>query len=190
VKIFTARIRVRVEDAEPVVYRSRTRQVVVADRLAEGPRPAVNHQPKLVLFIYLDFDEVIPTAECRELERAFVPADGLKARMAERSAGHVLGLLNECPPVSAARGHCPAKFCQDARRNSWIIQGFGFSVQGHSQHPTSDVASNGLWIDKVRCGDDNSDAYVGREMNVGHHRNLLNIRGAPEALDRLRHFQR
>src|SRR5439155_7926684 len=88
VKIFSTRIGICVEDAEPVVYGLRTRQVVVADRLAEGPRPAVNHKPKSVLLVCLDFDEVVPAAECCELDRAFVPADGLKARITERSEEH------------------------------------------------------------------------------------------------------
>jgi hypothetical protein len=132
--------------------------------------------------------KVVPATECCELDRAFVSADGLKPSIAERGAGYALGLLNGRPPISAASWHCLAKFCQDASSDSWIAQGFRLNVQGHGQHPTPDVTTDRLWIDKVRRGDDNSYAYIGRKMRVGHHSNLLNVWGAPEALDRPRHF--
>jgi hypothetical protein len=148
----------------------------------------VNHKPKSILLVRLNFDEVVPATECCELEGSFVPADGLKPGIAQRGAGYLLRLLDDRPPVSAASGYCPAKFRQDAPRHSWITQGYRLHVQGHSQHSTPDVASNSLWIDQVRRGDDNSYAYIGRKMHVGHHRNSLDVRGTLEAFDRPQHF--
>ena len=73
-------------------------KMVVADRLAQGSRPAVHHQPEPAVLVRLDFDEVISAAECCELDRAFVPADGLQTGMAERR-----WLLSGCVIRSARR---------------------------------------------------------------------------------------
>jgi hypothetical protein len=135
----------------------------------------VNHKPKPVVFVCLDFNEVVSAAECCKLDSTFVPADGLKARIAERDASYVLGLLNDLPPVSAASWYCPTKFCQYVPGDPWITQRCSINVQGYRQHATSDVASNCLWIDKMRRGNDNSYANVGRKMHVGHYSNLLNV---------------
>jgi len=39
----------------------------------------------------------------------------------------------------------------------------------------------------VRGRDNYTDAHVSGKVYIGHHRDLLDIRGAPETLKRLRH---
>jgi hypothetical protein len=136
----------------------------------------------------LDFDEMVSAPKCRELKDALIPMDGLKARMAERAIGNSPGLLDDLAPVSTSSRHRKTKIREDLSGNSWNIQRCSVNVQGHSQYATSDVSSNRLRIDKMRRCDDNPYANVGRKVHVRHNRNLLNIGGAPEALDRPRHL--
>jgi hypothetical protein len=62
VKICGTRIGFCVKDAEPVVCALGTRQVIVADGLTEGPRPAMHHKPKPIVLVRPDFDKVVPAA--------------------------------------------------------------------------------------------------------------------------------
>jgi hypothetical protein len=39
----------------------------------------------------------------------------------------------------------------------------------------------------VRSCDDDTDAHLSGKVYIGHHRDLLNIWGAPDSLKRLRH---
>jgi hypothetical protein len=105
--------------------------------------------------------------------------------MAERVACYVFRLSYCHLPVSAAGRHCAAKVCQNLSGNPRDTQCCSLNVRSGSQHATSDIASDCVWIDRTRCGDDNTDTYICGQMDVRHNRYLLNIRGAPEALDSL-----
>jgi hypothetical protein len=187
VKIFETRIGFGVERAKPLVHRLRTFEMVIADRLPEGPRPAMHHQPEPSILVRLNFNEVISAAEGCELDRASAPTHGLQAGMAKRFAHQVPGLRYDRTAIAPAGRHGPAEIGQDLPGDSRSFQRRSLKVQPHRQHPTSYVASDSLRIDQMRRGDDQADAHVGGQMNVGHYGYLLNIGGAPEAFDRLRH---
>jgi hypothetical protein len=130
VKIFSTLDGVGVEDTKPVVDGRRTGQMVAANGLAESPRPTVHREPKPVFLVRLDLDEMISAAERCKLDRAFLPADGFKAGMAQPTVGDALRLLNDHPPVSAMSRHRPAKIREDSSSSSRNIENCRIDVQG------------------------------------------------------------
>jgi hypothetical protein len=123
--------------------------MVVTDGLAEGTRSTMHHQPEAGSLVSLDFDEMVSASKCCELDHAFIPADGFKTRLAEAAAGDSLRLLDDRPSIAAPSRHRPANICEDLPGNLGNVQGCSLNVQGHSQHSTSYVAPDCLWIDKM-----------------------------------------
>src|SRR5258708_5849029 len=114
VRVFGASIGSCVERAKPTVYGLRACEMVIADRLAERSRSAVNHEPEPVLFVFLDFKEVVSAAERCEFDGAFRPAQRLQTGMAERGAAcHVLGLRDDLAAIAPAGGHGAPEIGQD-----------------------------------------------------------------------------
>src|SRR5215212_8354325 len=101
----------------------------------------MHHYPEPAVLVRLKFNEMISASECRELSRAFLPADGIQGGMAELVVRYVLGLRNDRAPISTAGRHSSAQTGQDLARDPGDLQGCGPKIQGHSQHATSDVAS-------------------------------------------------
>jgi hypothetical protein len=70
----------------------------------------------------------------------------------------------------------------------WIPKRGCFQINRNRQHPASNVASNCLRVNQVRRRESHTDAHIYCEMNIGHYRDFKNVRGAPEAVNRLRHI--
>jgi hypothetical protein len=68
------------------------------------------------------------------------------------------------------------------------VQRARFDIESDRQHAAADVTTHGLRVDHVRGRNDHADADIRGEMHVWHHRYLLDVRRASEALDRLRHI--
>jgi hypothetical protein len=81
-----------------------------------------------------------------------------------------------------------AKFSHDLAGDLGSMQDSFVNIEGNGKHATPDVTSHCLWIDEVRRGNNNANANIGSQMHIGHYRDLLYIRGAPEALNRLRNL--
>src|SRR5258708_6971744 len=107
------------------------------------------HEPEPAILVRLNLNEVISAAEGCELERGFIPADRLRFGMAERVGCQVPGLRNDRAAIAAASRHSRAKIGQDLSGDFRIAQGCSLEVQAHSQHATSDVASNRLRIEET-----------------------------------------
>jgi hypothetical protein len=142
------------------------------------------HHPESTVLVFLQFDKVVSTTKRGEFQRAVSPADEFEAGVAEGGACYVLRLRYCRLPISAAGRHCVAKVCQNLSGNPRNTQCCSLNVRGYGQHATSDVASDCLWIDQTRCGDDNTYTYIRRQMDVRHDRYLPNIRRTSEAFDR------
>jgi hypothetical protein len=122
-------------------------EMVVANRLAECPRSAVDHEPEPTILIRLNLDEVIPTPERCELENAITPPDGLKTGVAKRYARQITRLRNSFTTVAPASWHSPAQFAQHLSGRPWIVQSCTIHIRGHSHHAASYVAPDRLRID-------------------------------------------
>ena|ERR1017187_425010 len=116
----------------------------------------MHHEPEPAILVSLDFNKVISAAGRCELDRAFRPADGLRAGMAERLARQVGGLRNDRPPIAPESRHSAADIGQDLAGDPGNAQSCSLDVQAHSQHATSNVASNRLRIDQMGRGDNNA----------------------------------
>jgi hypothetical protein len=108
VKIFGSRIGFGVEHAKPVGHGLCSCKMVVADRLAQRPRPTVHHEPEAAIFVRLNFNEVVAAAERCEFDRTFGPTDRFEAAVAERIARHIPGLRNDRSAIAPPSGHSPA----------------------------------------------------------------------------------
>jgi hypothetical protein len=72
-----------VERTRALTDRLRARQIAVPNRGADGTRTAVHQQPKPLVPVRLELDEVIAAAEGRELEHAFMASGDLEAGLTE-----------------------------------------------------------------------------------------------------------
>lgn len=79
VQVLRASIRFSVQRAKAIADGLCPTEMVVANRLAECPRSAVDHDPDPIVLIGLNLDEVIPAPERCEFENAIIPPQGLKA---------------------------------------------------------------------------------------------------------------
>jgi hypothetical protein len=75
-----------------------------------------------------------------------------------------------------------AKCSQDRAGDLGSMQGSCVNIERNGKHATPNVTSHCLWIDEVRRGDNDANANIGSQVHIGHHRDPLYIRGAPEAL--------
>jgi hypothetical protein len=107
--------------------------------------------------------------------------------MTERIACYLGRLRNNRVPVAPARGYRAPDLVQQLGGSLRILQRGGLHVNRDGQHAASDVASHCLGIDQVRRRDNYTDAHLSGKVYIGHHRDLLNIWGAPDSLNRLRH---
>src|SRR6266568_4100754 len=107
--------------------------------------------------------------------------------MTERIGCYLGRLRNDRVPVAPARGYCTPDLVQQLCGSPRILERGGLHVNRDCQHAASDVASHRLGIDQLRGRDNDADAHLSGKVYIGHHRDLLNIRGAPETLKRLRH---
>src|SRR5579872_1098693 len=107
--------------------------------------------------------------------------------MTERMACYLGRLRNYGVPVVSARGYCTPDLVQQLCGGFRILQRGGLHVNRDGQHAASDVASHSLGIDQMGGRDNNTDAHLSGKVYIGHHSDMLNIRGAPETLKRLRH---
>jgi hypothetical protein len=96
-------------------------------------------------------------------------------------------LRNNRVPVAPARGYRAPDLVQQQSGSLRILQRGGLHVNRDGQHAASDVASHCLGIEQVRSRDNDTDAHLRGKVYIGHHRDLLNIWGAPDSLKRLRH---
>ena len=148
----------------------------------------MHHQPEPAVLVRLKFHEMITAAECCELHFALLSTDGIQDWMAESIVCHVFRLRNDQASISPAGRHRMAKFSQDLTGDLGRVQGRCVKIEGNGKHATSDVASHRLRIDQVRGGDNHTNANVSSQMHIGHYGDLLYIRGATEALQRLRNL--
>src|ERR1700730_16999222 len=107
--------------------------------------------------------------------------------MTERIAWYLRRLRNYLVPVVSARRYRTPDLVQQLGGSLRILQRGGLHVNRDCQHAASDVASHCLGINHVRGRDNYTDAHLSGKLFIGHHRDLLDIRGAPETLKRLRH---
>jgi hypothetical protein len=107
--------------------------------------------------------------------------------MTERIAWYLRRLRNDRVPVAPARGYRTPDLVQQLGGSLRILQRGGLHVNRDCQHAASDVASHCLGINHVRGRDNYTDAHLSGKVYIGHHRDLSDIRGAPETLKRLRH---
>jgi hypothetical protein len=107
--------------------------------------------------------------------------------MTERIACYLGRLRNNRVPVAPARGYRAPDLVQQLGGSLRILQRGGLHVNRDGQHAASDVSSHCLGIDQVRRRDNYTDAHLSGKVYIGHHRDLLNIWGAPDSLNRLRH---
>jgi hypothetical protein len=146
----------------------------------------VDHQPKTTILIALEFDEMVPATESRELDQSFIASYRVHAWMTKRRIRH-LGWSHDClAPISPTRGHSAAESREDSASYSRIFQRGRVNVEANREHAAADVTSYGLRIEQVRRRDDHADADIRSEMNVWHHCYLLDVWRASEALDRFR----
>lgn len=116
VKILGARAGAGVQCSKPVSGLG-SRQVMIANRRSDCAGPAVYHQPQKAVLIGLQFDEVIPAAQCRELQRAFAAAERFETRVAQRVTRQFPRQGNRRGPVPPAGRHCPADIPQHPAGN-------------------------------------------------------------------------
>jgi hypothetical protein len=144
----------------------------------------VDHQPEKTVLIALEFDEMVPATESRELEQSFIASYRVQAWTTQRRIRY-LGWSHDClAPISSTRGHSAAESSEDSASYSRIFQRGRFNVEANREHAAADVTAYGLRIDQVRRRDDHADADIRSEMNVWHHGYLLDVWRASEAFDR------
>ena len=78
------RIAPSIQCLQPRTHGLRAHQVVVANRLANGSRPAMDHEPQSSVLVRLELDEMIATAQRLELDQALLLARRLDAHVAQR----------------------------------------------------------------------------------------------------------
>jgi hypothetical protein len=176
-----------IKSPEPAANILGALHMAIADRRTDSARSAVDHEPKPAVLIALKFDEMIPTAECCELDHSFVMAHRLQSWVTERRGCQIHGRSDYCASIPATRRYGAAESSEDSASHNGIVQRGRFDIETNCQHAAANISTYGLRIDQVRRRNDHADADIRCEMYVWHDSYLLDVRRASEALDRFRH---
>jgi hypothetical protein len=189
-KIVGARLARGPECAQPIADRLRPIEMDSANRLTHRTRSAVHHQPQTVVLVGLQLEEVIPAAERGELEDPVAATNCLEPGIRERSFREVRGLRDRGAPMPPPRRNRRAEPGKDLGGDSRIAKRVGIGVHGDGEHAAADVSADGLRVDQRRRGDDDANADLFGKVHVGHHRDVVDVGRAPQAVDGLRHILR
>src|SRR5215831_14194069 len=107
--------------------------------------------------------------------------------MTEPVVCKILGQRNGRAAISTPGGHSTTKFGQDCPGHFRVSERRSIGIQSHGEHAATNITSDSLRVDQMRSRYGNADAHVGGQMHVGHYGYLLNVWGASEAFNRLRH---
>src|SRR6185437_436409 len=127
-----------------------TRKVMIADRLAECPGAAVNHQPEPIFLVPLEFEKVIPAAESCELQFALASPDRLQPGTAQFDRIQALRLSNDSLPIATPAGDCLCESRQNLASCFRVTQQLRSRVRCYCQHSEADVTTHCLRVDQMR----------------------------------------
>jgi hypothetical protein len=165
-----------IERVKPAANRLRMTEMMVADCRTNPSRSAVDHRPEPAVIIALELDEVVATAERRELDDAFGLTHRIQARMTESRRFQVRWRPDCCAAIPSTSGDSAAEPSEDSASSSRILERGRFHVETGRQHAAADVATDGLGIDQVRRRKDHADTDIRRKMHVWHNGYLLDVR--------------
>lgn len=142
--------------------------MVVADRLADAPGAAVQHEPETARLVGLQLHEVIPAAQRPELPGGLPVLQRLQAWSAQRARRQRAGKSGPVLVAVACERDCAIEPVEHPGGRPRVRQHGRISLEGQGCHAAPDVASHRVWVERVARADDCPDAHVRRQMSVGH----------------------
>ena len=180
-----ALVGVAVEGAHPGGLGRRPGEVVPLHLLPDGPRAAVDHGPQPVVAVGLELDEVVAAAQRAELEPALPLGERLQRPVRQVARLSAPGERQRAGAVPPPGRDALAEFPQHAAGVAGVAEGVGRGVERHRQHPAPDVSADGGGVEQAARRHRRPDAHVAGEVDVGHHRDVDDVVGPPDPLDRL-----
>jgi hypothetical protein len=84
-------------------------------------------------------------------------------------------------------GNGTTELHQDGAGHLRVSEARRINIQPYCEHATANITVDCLRVDQISSGDGNTNAHIGCQMHVGHYGYLLDVRCAPETINRLRH---
>jgi hypothetical protein len=125
---------------------------------------------------------MVAAAECAELHATVAAGEFFEALAAKRQAAESVRQVARAPlPVG---GHGFVQPGEQLGRGAFVSQQAGVGVESHGRHAAADVAADGRRVEQFAGGDDGADAHLAGQVHVGHERDVADIVGAPQPVDR------
>eukprot|EP00825_Cyclidium_porcatum_P008490 TRINITY_DN14228_c0_g1_i1.p2 TRINITY_DN14228_c0_g1~~TRINITY_DN14228_c0_g1_i1.p2 ORF type:complete len:234 (-),score=-5.32 TRINITY_DN14228_c0_g1_i1:5-706(-) len=165
-EIAPASIRLEVEIFQPGSRAGGSGQMMFGDHLPHGPGPAVDHQPESLRIVFLQFYEVIATAQRSQLICAIASALFDQPIIAQ-GHGSQFFRQNLTLPLFEGR-HMSVQKADELLSLLFRFHAFSAAIECNGGITTANIVPYRLGIDQTRCGYDRSIVNELSQMNVRH----------------------
>ncbi|HWM69416.1 MAG TPA: hypothetical protein VNO35_22695 [Steroidobacteraceae bacterium] len=143
----------------------------------------MDHQPEPLGLIGLQLYKMIAAPQGGEFQDPGRIPEPFQSRITQHHACKIGGHWNRPPLMTTPSRYRVPQASENSTCRPRLVNHRCLDVKRNSQHSTTNVPANGLWVNELACGNRHANTHISSQMNIGHHGNALDIRRPPQAPD-------